>query len=588
MLELVRQTQHPYRPLTQGSGVSKGIAVGKAWVFDPSVHQHAEVKSQGVEIELTRFRQAQRKVLAKIEALVQKTKAEVGEEESQIFEAHFMILQDEELIGPILFAIEQEHLSSESAIEKSFRLQIQIFETSDSDYMRERALDLKDLKTQLLDILNPSEKPGLSKLLAPIILVAEDLTPSQTMTMDRKNVLAIITEKGGQTSHTAIIARTLGIPAVTGVPRATTMFSKHDQIALDGEEGSLFLLNDLEMKKYFTDRAVLQYTDKQKVQLLRGKPTLTKDAHMISLYANIGSEKDLDAVEKGDAEGIGLFRTEFLFMERKTAPTLEDQLRVYKTVLNKLAPKEVVIRTLDVGGDKPIPYIKIEKEDNPFLGVRALRYCLKDIELFKTQIKAMLFANEKANLSIMVPMVSRATEMKQVKEVVDTCVAELEKDPRYKKKPFKLGAMVEIPALIFELAEIKKYVSFVSVGTNDLLQYSVAADRMNPELQNIYNPFNLGFIRMMNLLAQQAIAARLELGICGELGGIQEFIPLWIGMGYQKLSMIPSEVLGRRSLVSKFSFERCRKLLAEVLKAKHETDVKLKLTDFIQKGEKTT
>lgn len=587
MLEVVKETVHPFRPLAQGVGVSKGVAVGKVWVFNPNLHHHADVKSQGVEIELTRFRQAQRKVVAKIEALIKKTREEVGEEESQIFEAHLMMIQDEELIAPILFAIEQERASSEAAIEKSFRTQIQVFETSDSDYMRERALDLKDLKNQLLEILDPTEKAGLSKLIQPIILVAEDLTPSQTMTMDRKNVLAIITEKGGQTSHTAIIARTLGIPAIAGLHRATQMFGEQDPIAIDGEEGSVFLLTAPEMKKHFSERAVQQYTEKQKIQLLRGKPTLTKDAHMVSLYGNIGSIRDLESVKSGDAEGVGLFRTEFLFMEKPQAPTLQEQTDVYREVLNTLTPKEVIIRTLDVGGDKPIPYIKIAKEENPFLGVRALRYCLKDLDLFKTQIKAMLLANEKGNLSIMIPMVSRASEMKQVKEIVATCVTELESHPKYKKKSFQLGAMVEIPSLIFELAELKRYVSFISVGTNDLLQYSVAADRMNPELQSVYTPYHLGFIRMMHHLAQQAIQARLEIGICGELGGVPEFIPLWIGMGFQKLSMVPGEVLDRRALISRFSFEACRKLLADVLKSKNEAEVKHKLTQFLAKGART-
>jgi phosphotransferase system enzyme I (PtsI) len=578
-------TSHPSVPMHSGRGVSKGIAVGKAWVFQPGLQEHSGKKSQGIDVEIARFKQAQKLVLQKLEKIVAQTRLDIGDHEAEIFEAHQMMIQDEELVSPILYMIEQERCSAERAVEKSFQAQIEIFQTADSDYMRERALDLKDLKIQLLSELDPTEKPNLSKLFQPVVLIAEDLTPSQTITLDRKNVLGIITEKGGETSHTAIIARTLGIPAITGVPAAMKFFAQADQIAIDGAEGTIFKIETPELRDHFLAQVQAQASGKQKIQVFRGKPTLTGDAHQISLYGNIGSLKDAESVKEGDGEGVGLFRTEFLYMEREQAPTLDEQTKSYRDVLNVMAPKEVIIRTLDVGGDKFIPYIHIAKEENPFLGVRAVRYCLQERDFFKTQIKAMLLANDQGNLAIMLPMISRASEAKECAELIHECHSELSQigGAEYAAKPYKVGAMVEIPALIFEMRELKEHVSFVSVGTNDLLQYSVAVDRMNPVLQALYSPYNLGFIRMMNILAKDALEAGLEVSICGELGGSEEFIPLWLAMGYQKLSMTPGEILNRRALISKFNLVRCRSLLKEVLHAKTEVEVKSKLADFLKR-----
>ncbi len=571
-------------PLAQGKGVSRGFAVGKPWVFRNNKHLIAEI-GQGLEIESNRFKTAQSLVLKNIEILISKTRTEVGEHEAEIFEAHSMMIQDEELVNPILQIIKEENTSAEMAVENSFKTQIEIFKSSESEYMRERVLDLRDLKNQLIEALDPSEGNNLQNIPTPVILVAKDLTPSQTITMDRKNVLGMIIEKGGETSHTAIIARTMGIPAIVGVANATKVFLSPEEIGIDGETGSIYLIQDSKLKDYFENKSNLHLGEKKKTEAFRGKKTRTADDHSIQLFGNIGNSADAITATQDDVEGIGLFRTEFLFMERDQAPTLEEQKKIYQEVLTTLAPKEVIIRTIDIGGDKPIPYIQIAKEENPFLGVRAFRYCLKDLELFKTQIKAMLLANTLGNLSIMIPMISRASEAKQAAGIIQECHEELKLLKEYPAKPYKLGVMVEIPSLVFELNELKGIVSFVSVGTNDLMQYSMAVDRMNPELQYLYSPYNLGFIRMMNLLASEAKKAGLDTSICGELGGVEDFIPLWIAMGFKKLSMVSCEVMSRRSLISKFDFKLCQKLLTEVLSAKDETEVKSKLKTFLM-GEK--
>ena len=554
--------------------------MGKPWLFHSENHHFENKKSQGAEIEAIRFRKAQQTVIENLEKIVSDTKKNIGKDEAEIFEAHQMMIQDEELLGPILYSINQEQSTAEVAIEKAFQLQIEVFEASDSEYMRERTLDLKDLKGQLLNELDPGGTIGLNKIQSPVILVAEDLTPSQTITLDRKYVLGIITEKGGETSHTAIIARTLGIPAITGAVNALQLLKQIPEIAMDGEEGSLFLVQNDEVKNHFLAQIEKEKAGLAQTQFFKGKPTLTFDGHSIKLYCNIGSMQNAQKAKEGDGEGVGLYRTEFLFMERNEAPTLEEQTKSYAAVLDLFAPKEVVIRTLDVGGDKPISYINIPKEENPFLGVRAVRYCLQNQDFFKTQIKAMLLANHHGNLSIMIPMVSRASEAKECAELIKHCHEELLTHPDYQKKPYKVGTMVEIPSLVFELKELKEFVSFVSVGTNDLLQYSVAVDRMNESLQNLYSPYNVGFIRMMNMLAQEALAAGLEVSICGELARNDHFIPLWVAMGYQKLSMTATEVLSKRALISKFTLARSKALLKEILGTKNETEVKQKLADF--------
>jgi phosphotransferase system enzyme I (PtsI) len=579
-------TAHPFEPHFSARGVSRGIAVGKAWFFQPNFHHHADVKSAGPEAETARFKAALNTVVRNIAKMIEKAKAEVGDHEAEIFEAHSMMVQDEELQNPIFELIQKENCATEVAIEKAFAVQIEVFSSADTEYLRERALDLKDLKTQLLDALDSTEKMGLSKLLHPVILVAEDLTPSQTITLDRKNVLGIITEKGGETSHTAIIARTLGIPAITGVTSAIRTLGEYDQVAMDGAEGSLFVISNTEMKKYFIDRAEGQFSAKKKLERFRGQPSQTSDGYQIKLFGNIGSAAESANVVKADGEGVGLFRTEFLFMERKQAPTLEEQRKAYAEALNSAAPREVVIRTLDVGGDKAIPFIHIEKEENPFLGVRALRYCLNDKPLFKTQIKAMLLANEQGNLSIMLPMVSRATEAKQARDLILECDSELKLSHKkeYKMAPYRIGAMVEIPSVVFEMQELAKTMSFISVGTNDLLQYTVAVDRMNPHTQNLYCPYNLGFIRLMKFVAKEAIRADLDTGICGELGGHEEFLPLWIAMGFQKLSMVPGEILSRRYQAAQYTKEQCDRLLEKVLYAEDETEVRFLLKEFLKRA----
>ncbi len=578
------KSKHPFAPFLNGKGVSKGVAVGPAFVFKPMVTADLLTRKAGTPAsEVERFKIAQKAVLQHLHGIVEKTKVEIGVAESEIFEAHQMMVQDEELVSPILFAIEQERVSAEVAVVNSFKIQIHIFESSDSDYMRERALDLKDLEGQLLGELNPEAKMSLSHIKEPVILVAEDLTPSQTILLDRKNIRGLITEKGGETSHSAIIARTLGIPAVSGIENALNKVPPRELLAIDGGEGTLFHANDPKVFQHFKEAAEKQTHEKQKLRVFKGKPSLTQDSHKMSLFANIGSAKDAKDALDGDAEGVGLFRTEFLFMERKTAPTLEEQTAAYKEVLSMMAPREVVIRTLDVGGDKPIDYIKIPKEENPFLGVRAIRYCFQDLPLFKTQIKALLLANEYGNLSIMTPMVSRASEAARAKELIQECHKELKTDPNYQSKPFKIGTMVEIPSLIFEMKELRECVSFVSVGTNDLTQYALAVDRMNPALQDLYSPYNLGFIRMMNLLAESAIEHGLDLGICGELGAKDEFIPLWVAMGFQKLSMISSEVLPKRALLSKLTISRCKALLKEITSSRNETEVRSRLQEFLER-----
>lgn len=574
-------SQHPFTPEWSAHGVSKGIAVGKAIHFRPRPPVDLGRPPAAPSLEQERFRLAKDQVVQNIRGLIEKTAKEVGPEEAQIFEAHLMMIEDPELLDPIRAGIESGALP-EKSVKETFAVQISIFEASDSEYLRERALDLRDLESQLLDELQPYDGLKIQDIRTPGILLAEDLTPSQTLLLDRTKILGILTEHGGETSHSAIIARTLGIPAVTGIRNLLSSIPASAEIAIDGKEGSVFLFPPPVACAYFDNRAREYQAELTTLQAFKGKPSVTHDQHSIRLMANIGGVEDAKHAREGDSEGVGLFRTEFLFMGRKKAPTQEEQRDAYRSVLSLMETHEVVIRTLDVGGDKPIDYIRIPKEENPFLGVRALRYCFQDLLLFKTQIKAMLLANEWGNLSIMVPMVSRASEAAQVKRIVEECHQELHLDPTYRAKPFKLGAMVEIPSLVFEMKELRESVSFVSVGTNDLMQYSFAVDRMNPALKNLYTPYHLGFLRMMKYLADEAIRHDLDLGICGELGGQDDLLPLWVAMGYRKLSMTPTEVLAKRRLLSRLTVSTCNAILREVLDAKDGQQMKLILTEFMK------
>ncbi len=575
----IPSSQHPFTPKWMATGVSKGIAVGMPLVL----HSPREIESrrsfQSVPAERSRFESAVRIVASDIEHLIEKTLKEVGSEEAAIFEAHLMMIQDEELRGPILNLIESGSMIPELAIREVFETQIAVFEAADSDYLKERALDLKDLERQLQAALHPETRPNL-RFERDGILVAEDLTPSQTLLLDRSRIKGIITEKGGETSHSAIIARTLGIPAITGVADAIASLKNLKMLAIDGKEGSIFEIESNHERDYFSTRMQEDQSDSKSLEAYKGKPSVTHDQHSIRLMGNIGGISDARSALESDAEGIGLFRTEFLFMGRKTAPSLSEQQKAYSEILNLFPDQEVVIRTLDIGGDKPIEYIRIAKEENPFLGVRAIRYCMKDLPLFTTQIKAMLLANSNGNLSIMLPMVSRAHEAREIRALIDQCHEELRKLPEYRAMPYKVGAMVEIPSLIFELKELKDCTSFVSVGTNDLMQYSFAVDRMNPELRGLYTPYNAGFLRMMNLLASSALDAGLSLGICGELGGQDDLLPLWVAMGFDKLSMTPNEVLPKRRLLSKLTTRACQGVLREVLAAGDERQIRLILDTF--------
>ncbi|NDF15020.1 phosphoenolpyruvate--protein phosphotransferase [bacterium] len=562
-------SQHPFTPVAIGTGASQGFAVGPAVTIRPQKSLDLSRAFESADSELARFRKAHSAVTRHLRKLIEKTGLEVGAEEALIFEAHLMMIDDEELTGPIRAAIVDEQLIPEAAIRRVFDAQIRVFEQSESEYLRERTLDLRDLETQLLEELQPGTS-GSVHLDAPGILIAEDLAPSQTLLLDRSRILGIVTRRGGSTSHSAIIARTLGIPAVSGVQPETLALPSGSLIAIDGREGSVFLAKTPEIEGYFAQRSVEFRQQVHELETFRGKPTLTHDLHPIRLYGNIGGIEDAERASASDVEGIGLFRTEFLFMGRKTAPSFEEQRKTYRRILSMFRDREVVIRTLDVGGDKPIEYIDIPEEENPFLGLRAIRYCTKDPDLFRTQIRALLSANEDGNLSILIPMVSRASEMKRVLNWIEECEEALIRTGEYHDQPWRLGAMVEIPSLIYELRELREYASFISVGTNDLLQYSLAVDRGNPEIADLYSPYHLGFLRMMRHLAREADEYGLEAGICGEVAGQEELIPLWIAMGYQKLSMVASEVLSRRRAVSKLSRSQCEGILREVLEMRDE------------------
>jgi phosphotransferase system enzyme I (PtsI) len=562
-----------------GIPVSMGHALGHVLIMHAAslTTESLDSKNATPEEEIKRFRKAVEEVLNQMILSEQRARSEVGQQEAQIFEAHQMMLQDVDFQDSIISKIQQDSYATEAAIQQSVQEQMDVFNSSESDYLKERALDVKDIGQQLLESLHSEMRMDWNSIQSPVILVADDLTPSQTIRLPKEKILGIATNHGGKTSHTAILARNLGIPAIVGLPSHFLNELQNNlantEYYLDGSTG-LFCSVDSELDRIrLMSEIELEKNKESKLDQFRGKVSQSKDGIAMKLLANMGSPGDLQRVLSSDAEGVGLFRSEFLFMERKTAPTEDEQCHAYAEVLNGLAPKEVVIRTLDVGGDKPIAYLPFPKEENPFLGLRALRYCLANVDVFRTQIRALLRANLQGNLSILLPMVSRATEAKHAVQLIKQWENELATEMGHSIPVYRIGAMVEIPSIGFELSELSHCVSFISVGTNDLLQYFCAVDRMNSTVAYLYQPYQLGFIRFMNQLADSAKKHNIEIGICGELGGDPAFLPLWLAMGYQKISQTSRNVLRSRQLLSHWSVQDARALLDKVLSCEDENQV---------------
>lgn len=541
----------------KGIAASQGIAIARAFVLNNPELKIESEKALDADQELKRLEAALEKSKAELEAIKTHTASELGEDKAEIFAAHLLVVEDPEMIGSIRGKITDEQLNAESAVNEITSGFIETFENLDNEYMKERAADIRDVSKRILAHLLGVEFTTPAAIDEEAIVIAEDLTPSDTAQLNRKYVKAFSTDIGGRTSHSAIMARSMEIPAVVGTHDITKHVETGMTVIIDGGEGKVILdPSDEEIADYREKQKAFE-ADKQQLQQLVNTETVTKDGKHVELAANIGSPNDLKGVLANGAEGIGLYRTEFLYMGRDNLPDEEEQYEAYKVVLEKMKDKPVVIRTLDIGGDKNLPYLELPEELNPFLGVRAIRLCLDRQDIFRTQLRALLRASIHGRLNIMFPMIATVDEFVQAKQILLEEKKKLQDAGTQVSETIQIGMMVEIPAAAVMAPQFAKYVDFFSIGTNDLIQYTMAADRMNERVSYLYQPFSPAVLSLIGHVISSAHAEGKWVGMCGEMAGDATAVPILLGLGLDEFSMSASSILPARKLLAGTHSEEC-------------------------------
>ena len=531
----------------KGKSVYKGVAFGKISVLKKDDYVVKRVKIEDTQAELQRVEEAVEASKQQLQKLYEKALKEVGEASAAIFEVHQMMLEDEDYKESIENIISTQQVNAEYAVASTGDNFSQMFASMDDDYMRARAADIKDISNRLVKNLS-GQSADVMDLDEPVIVVADDLSPSETVQMDKEKILAFVTVHGSANSHTAILARMMNIPALIGVDMDLEALHTGTEAAVDGFHGEFFVDPSEEVKERI-QRKIEEEKEKQELlQQLRGKENVTKGGRHINLYANIGSVADMGYVLENDAGGIGLFRSEFLYIGRNELPDEEEQFQAYKQAVQNMAGKKVIIRTLDIGADKQADYLNIEKEENPALGYRAIRICLAQPEIFKTQLRALFRASAYGNLSIMYPMITSTEEVAQIQAIVQEVKEELKTDGN-PYNDVEEGIMIETPAAVMISDELAKMVDFFSIGTNDLTQYTLAIDRQNEKLDRFYNPHHKAILKMIQMVVDSAHQEGKWAGICGELGADPELTEIFVRMGVDELSVAPSMILKLRKII---------------------------------------
>ncbi len=526
-----------------GKTVFAGIAIGKVELFKKEQQSVRRYNIDNVDFEIKRVSIAKEKTIAQLKALYEKALIEVGESGAMIFEIHQMMLEDQDYLDSIDNIIKSQSVNAEYAVAVTADNFANMFAAMDDEYMQARAADVKDISERLITVLK-GKNDDMSQSEEPVILAADDLSPSETVQMDKSKILAFITKYGSANSHTAILARTMGIPALIGIDYDEDINGKI--AVVDGINGKLIINPDNDILQKYKTKQNEEAVKKKLLNEMKGKETITKDGRKIKLYSNIGGVSDMPSVLSNDAEGIGLFRSEFLYLEKDNYPTEEEQFAVYKSVVETMAGKQVIIRTLDIGADKQIGYFNLDKEENPAMGYRAIRICLDRTEIFKTQLKALYRASAFGNVGIMFPMIISIEEVKKIKKIVEEVKSELSTiGISYSK--VELGIMIETPAAVMISEELAKEVDFFSIGTNDLTQYTLAIDRQNQKLDNIYDSHHPAILKMIKMVIDNAHKHNTWVGICGELGADITLTEKFVKMGIDELSVSPNFILPLRS-----------------------------------------
>ena len=557
----------------RGIGASDGIGIGKIIKIEDKEIKIPEKQITDVNAECQRFLDAVDVFVEKTMNMAEDMRKRVGEKEAEILEGHAIMMQDPSIIDGV-----KEGIENGTCAEKAFvnvcDMFVNIFSMSDDELTKQRITDICDMQGRMLKILLGIEEVDITNVPANTILAAVDLTPSMTVGINKENVVGIITEVGGRTSHSAILARALGIPAVLSIKDVMSKIENGKEVVVDGSEGIAILNPAEEVKTEYSKKRESYYKEKEALKQFIGKETETADGHKVELVCNIGKPSDVDNVISFDGEGVGLFRTEFLFMDRNNAPSEEEQFESYKSVCEKLSGKPVIIRTLDVGGDKEIPYLELEKEENPFLGYRAIRVCLDRKEMYRLQLRALLRASAFGNIKIMVPMVTCIEELREVKHMIEELKAELSEQGIAYDKDIKVGVMIETSVAVLIADILAKEADFFSIGTNDLTQYTMVVDRGNAKVAYLYSTYNPAVLRAIKYVIKSAKKENIMVGMCGEAAADELLIPLLLAYGLDEFSVSATSVLSTRKTISMWSKEEADVLLDKVEQLVIEEEVK--------------
>ena len=547
----------------KGVPISSGIAIGKVYLKKAVSEEITFTKAESKDEEKKRFQASRELAVKQVEEIYQEMLHSKGEQEASIFLAHIEMLNDTEFVKGVESVLEESGCTSEWAVKTVRDNFVKIFEAMDDEYMRERAMDIKDISGRVIRILKGDVNAGSLKLTEPSIMISDDLAPSDTAQMKPELVLGIINETGGPTSHAAIIARMLGIPFCI-CPRITSLVNNGQLLAFDGEEGNIELEVTEEILEDYREKQETFRQKKLRLEKLKGTKSITKDGYEVLLAGNIGAPEDADKVQQQDGQSIGLFRTEFLYMNREDSPTEEEQFAAYKETAEKMQGRPVVIRTLDIGGDKEVDYLRIPKEENPFLGYRAIRLCLDRVPFWKVQLRALLRASEYGNIHIMFPMIVSIEELVQAKQILEEVKGELRREGAAFNESVPVGMMMETPAAALMADVFAKEVDFFSIGTNDLIQYTMAVDRMNGKVAHLYSQYDPAVLRLVKKIVDSAHENGIWAGICGEAAADKALLPIWVGLGLDELSMSPVSILPIREQIQGLSKADCENLVKKI------------------------
>lgn len=565
----------------KGIPVSNGAAIAKAYCLVEPDLSYSKITFQNIDTEIMRLNEAINQTKSEIEHIQAAATQKYGEDKGAIFGAHLLVLQDPELFTEVAQKI-QGGMNAEQALDETAQFFIHIFEEMENDYMKERATDIRDVSKRILAYLLGVELPDYSRINEDVIIVAKDLTPSMTTQLDPTYVKGFITDIGGKTSHTAILARAMGIPAIVGAKSATLDIKHGEALIMDGSTGEVFINP--------TNERIVQYKEleeelkqsKQQLEKYSELKSVSKDGHFVELAGNIGKPQDVASVLAVGGEGIGLFRTEFLYMDRLDLPSEEEQFTAYKEVLEALNGKPVVVRTLDIGGDKNLPYLKLPVEMNPFLGYRAIRLCLDHQELFRIQLRALLRASVYGNLKIMFPMIATLEEFREAKAILLEEKEKLQVEGIPVAGNIEIGLMIEIPSAAIIADLFAKEADFLSIGTNDLIQYTLAADRMNESVSYLYQPYHPAVLRLVKMIIDAGHAEGKWVGMCGEMAGDEIAIPMLLALGLDEFSMSASSILNVRSQLAKLSKEQLVPHIKKILQLPTAHQVEHAVKDILK------